>query len=328
MASQSVYKQSYDCPGNLKWSTTGTTIIGNGYGSASDQLTFPSGLLIEPKTQILYVADIFNNRVQKRYPNGEVQTAAGRANCTPGTTPDALSNPVDVFADENENVFVTDWNNHRVQFWPKDAKSGKTVAGNGTQGSALNELSYPSRILLDSKKNVIVADTQNERITKWPFSFDPTTSVGTIMAGGNGAGLNPYQLNNPLGLYLDEPNNIFYISNEQSHSITQWIIGDYENRNIYAGIPGRPGNSSAQLFYPQGVTLDQYGNLYVADTSNHRIQMFCPNSVFGITIAGIGHRGNNSNELNYPYDIAFDSDLNLYVSDTFNYRIQKFERIH
>ena len=153
-------------------------------------------------------------------------------------------------------------------------------------------------------------------------------SPSYFFQGGNDAGLNPYQLNNPLGLYYDEPNQIFYISNEQSHSVTQWIIGDYENRNIYAGIPGRLGNSSAQLFNPQGVFLDQYGNLYVADTSNHRIQMFCPNSIFALTIAGIGQSGNSSKELSYPYDVTFDSEFNLYVSDTFNNRIQKFERIH
>lgn len=127
---------------------------------------------------------------------------------------------------------------------------------------------------------------------------------------------------------MDEANQILYISNEESHSVTQWIIGDYENRNIYAGIPGRPGNTSAQLFYPQGIVLDLYGNLYVTDCSNNRIQMFCPDSVFGITVAGTGQPGNQTNELKYPRDIAFDAEMNLYVSDTFNNRIQKFARIH
>ncbi|CAF3729751.1 unnamed protein product [Rotaria sp. Silwood1] len=315
------------CPGNLKWSTTATTIIGDGYGSSFNQLSLPTGLFIEPKTQILYISDNFNNRIQKRYPNGEIKTAAGQADGRGGTTPNTLSNPVDAFADENENVFVADWNNQRIQFWKKDAKTGKTMAGNSSRGEALNEFSYPSAVLLDSKKNIIVADTQNQRVTRWPSTYDPKTSAGTIIAGGNGGGLNPYQLNNPFSLYYDEPNQIFYISNHDSHSITQWFIGDYEPRYIYAGIPGRYGNSSAQLFYPEGVTLDKYGNLYVADCQNNRIQMFCPNSVFGITIAGTGQSGNGTNELSYPSDVAFDSELNLYVSDTFNNRIQKFQRV-
>ncbi|CAF3949962.1 unnamed protein product [Rotaria magnacalcarata] len=294
---QPVYKQSSDCPGNLKWSTRATTVIGNGYGSHFDQLSLPSGLFIEAKTQILYVSDNTNNRIQKRYPTGEIKTAAGKADGTGGTTLDKLSNPVDVVADENENVLVADWNNQRIQFWKKDAKIGETIAGNGSKGEALNEFSYPSRVLFDSKKNIIVADTQNQRITRWPPTYDPKTSTGTIMAGGNGGGLNPYQLNNPFA------------------------------RNIYAGIPGRYGNSSAQLFYPEGITLDKYGNLYIADCQNHRIQMFCPNAIFGITIAGTGQPGNSSHELSYPGDVAFDAELNLYVTDTFNSRIQKFERV-
>ena len=113
-------------------------------------------------------------------------------------------------------------------------------------------------------------------------------------------------MNKPAGLYLDEINQILYITNEDSHSVTQWIIGDYENRNIYAGIPGRSGNSSAQLFNPQGLTIDKYGNLYVADVSNSRIQMFCPDAVSGITIAGTGRSGSAVDQLHFPYDLAFD----------------------
>ncbi|CAF1286121.1 unnamed protein product, partial [Didymodactylos carnosus] len=324
---QAVYKQSSDCPGNLKWSTNGITIMGNGYGSDPDQLQFPEGLFIEAKTQILYVADVSNNRVQKRYPNGKIQTAAGQANGASGSTSDKLDGPRDIFADENENVFVVDTGNQRIQSWRKNAKTGKTVAGNGSAGAALNEFNRPYAVVLDTKKNIIVADLQNQRVTRWPSAYDPRTSFGTIIAGGNGAGLNLYQLNSPTGLYLDEPNNILYISNEESHSVTQWNMDTYGNKNIYAGIPGRLGNSAAQLQSPEGLTLDKYGNLYIADCQNHRIQMFCPYSVYGITIAGTGRIGNDSNELYYPRDVAFDSEMNLYVTDTYNYRIQKFERI-
>ncbi|CAF3936938.1 unnamed protein product, partial [Rotaria sordida] len=309
-------------PGGLAWNKRGKTVIGNGMGSGPDQLYLPNGIFIEPKTHILYIADMSNSRIQKRYPNGDIKTAAGQANGTSGKAPNMLSGPADIFADENENIFIADWGNQRIQFWQKDANSGKTVAGNGSCGPALNEFNFPSTVFFDSKKNIIVSDYKNQRVTQWPFSFDPKTSIGTIIAGGNGAGLNPYQLNGPTGLYYDEKNQILYISNEQSHSITQWVLGDYEPRNIYAGIPGRPGNSAAQLFFPEGLTLDKYGNLYVADTSNHRIQMVCPDAILGITIAGTGQLGNSSSELSYPADIAFDSDLNLYVSDRYNNRIQ------
>ncbi|CAF1009957.1 unnamed protein product [Rotaria magnacalcarata] len=326
--SQPVYRQSSDCPGNLQWSKTGTTIMGNGDGSKPDQLAFAQGLFIELTTQILYVADVSNNRVQKRYPDGRIETAAGQSNGASGSSSEKLSGPKDVVADQDENVFVADWSNQRIQYWEKNAKSGKTVAGTGTRGSALNEFSYPSQVLIDSKTNIIVADLQNQRVVQKSFAQDPKTSNSTIIAGGNGAGLNPSQLNNPTGIYLDEPNNILYISNEESHSVTQWNLDAYGNKNIYAGIPGRPGSSAAQLNSPQGLVLDQYGNLYITDCMNNRIQMFCPGAVYGITIAGTGRIGNSSEELHFPRDVAFDSELNLYVTDTYNFRIQKFERIH
>ncbi|CAF1128770.1 unnamed protein product [Adineta steineri] len=330
MASQSAYKDSSDCPGNLKWNTKGITILGNDkkHGIRRDQLTFPEGLFIDSKTQILYVADAGNNYVLKRYPNGEIKIAAGQSNGASGSTSNKLNAPIDVFADEDENVYVADWNNQRIQLWAKDAKHGQTVAGNGTRGTLLNEFGYPSRVLVDSKKNIIVADWQNERITKWPPTYDPKQTTGTIIAGGNGAGLSPTQLYSPTGLYLDEPNNILYITNEQAHSVTQWNMDTYGTKSVYAGIPGRPGNSPVQLQSPEGITLDKYGNLYVTDCQNHRIQMFCPNSVFGITVAGTGQMGNGSNELYFPRDVALDADMNLYVTDTYNKRIQKFEIIH
>ena len=104
-------------------------------------------------------------------------------------------------------------------------------------------------------------------------------------------------------------------------------MDSYGDKIIVAGIPGRPGNSAAQLYSPEGLTRDTYGNLYVTDGGNHRIQMFCPGAVYGITIAGTGKMGNASNELNLPRAVAFDSDMNLYVTDTYNYRVQKFNRI-
>lgn len=90
--------------------------------------------------------------------------------------------PVDIVADENENVFIADWNNQRIQYWEKNAKYGKTVAGNGQRGSSLSEFSYPSRVTIDSKRNIIVADYQNQRVTQWPFSSNSSTLVGTIIA--------------------------------------------------------------------------------------------------------------------------------------------------
>ncbi|CAF3710985.1 unnamed protein product [Rotaria sp. Silwood1] len=268
---QHIYKQSNDCPGKLKWNRTATTIIG-GYGTGPNQLNYPNGIFIESKTKILYIADVGNHRVQKRYPNGEIITAAGDPHGRAGSTSDKLNCPVDVLADENENVFISDWYNQRIQYWQKDAKNGTTVAGNESLGTELNEFHFPTRVLVDSKKNIIVADSLNQRIMQWTFPYDPEKNVGTIIAGGNGAGLNPYQLNNPNGLYLDEHNQILYISNEESHSITQWVIGDYEPRNIYAGI---------RICLPGPSNVHDHGK-YIVKQLDFRQLLFTPNETIAV----------------------------------------------
>lgn len=123
-----------------------------------------------------------NNRVQKRYPNGRIEIAAGQANAAGGSSATKLFGPRDVFADENENVFVADTGNQRIQLWKKNAKAGSTVAGNGSAGVALNEFKRPFAVTLDSKKNIIVADLDNQRAMKWPSTYDPETSHGTTIA--------------------------------------------------------------------------------------------------------------------------------------------------
>lgn len=75
------------------------------------------------------------------------------------------------------------------------------------------------------------------------------------LQGGNSDGINPYQLYKPLSLCLDKVNQIFYISNEQSHSVTLRVIGDYENRNVYAGILGRTVSHNCSMIHRFAVAV-------------------------------------------------------------------------
>ena len=76
-----------------------------------------------------------------------------------------------------------------------------------------------------------------------------------------------------------------------------------------------------------GVTLDSAGNVYVADTDNHRIQLFLAGQSNGTTIAGVtGVSGNGADQFSSPRSLVLDSQLNLYVADTANNRVQKFTR--
>ena len=62
------------------------------------------------------------------------------------------------------NVYVTDFNNHRVQKWAPGATSGVTVAGGNGYGSAANQFNGPWGVALDADGNLYVADTWNYRV--------------------------------------------------------------------------------------------------------------------------------------------------------------------
>jgi DNA-binding beta-propeller fold protein YncE len=71
--------------------------------------------------------------------------------------------------------------------------------------------------------------------------------------------------------------------------------------------------------------VDHLGNVYVADTNNHRIMRWSKGSKEGQIIVGGNGSGQQSNQLNYPTGLSFDRLGNLYVADLSNNRVQKFE---
>ena len=117
------------------------------------------------------------------------------------------------------------------------------------------------------------------------------------------------------------------IPNYSSHNIVRWVLGATNRTHVVGNINGTAGSTSTSLQSPVGVTMDPMGNIYVADSDNHRIQFFLAGQSNAITITGTtGVFGTNPNQLNCPYWVILDNQLNLYVSDTYNHRIQKFVR--
>jgi sugar lactone lactonase YvrE/predicted Fe-Mo cluster-binding NifX family protein len=85
------------------------------------------------------------------------------------------------------------------------------------------------------------------------------------------------------------------------------------------------GRSAANQFdYPSGIFIDNNGNIFVADRSNHRIQKWGLGATEGITVAGGNGEGSAANQLSSPWGVYVDNNGNVFVADLSNNRIQKW----
>src|SRR5207253_4074499 len=84
---------------------------------------------------------------------------------------------------------------------------------------------------------------------------------------------------------------------------------------------GSAGNAAGQFSNPYGVAVDASGNVYVADTFNHRIQKFTGDGTF---LAQWGAFGAGAGQFNQPWTLATDAIGNVYVVDNGNHRVEKF----
>jgi sugar lactone lactonase YvrE len=119
-----------------------------------------------------------------------------------------------------------------------------------------------------------------------------TTVAGSAMAGrgGDGGLATTSQLNFPEAVAVDVSGHI-YIADKNNHVIrmvakSTGIITTVAGTGQY-GYSGDGGQAKvAQLRFPQGVGVDAYGNVYIADTENHRIRVVTKSTGIITTVAG------------------------------------------
>lgn len=89
-----------------------------------------------------------------------------------------------------------------------------------------------------------------------------------------------------------------------------------------------PGATTKQLNFPQGMSVDAAGNLYVADRNNHSIRKITPAGVIS-TVAGDGSRGSGqgtsaiTSSLQFPTEVAVSPTGDLYIADQYNHLVEK-----
>ncbi|CAF1066016.1 unnamed protein product [Adineta steineri] len=307
-----------------RWNSNGATVAGNAGGTegeGANQFKEPYVLIFD-SSNALYISDLGNHRIQKWIIGSSVGvTVAGQADGTSGPSSTTLNQPIGLAIDSSNNMYIVDKANHRVMYWENGASSGSMIAGTGFSGSTNYQFDNPNIIQRDSSSGTLyISDVENHRIMQYLNG----SSSGTVVAGGNSYGTGSTQLWKPYGFTLDSSTNSLIIANGAAHTIVRWVIDD-TSWTLLAGSSGVSGSSPTLLNGPVGVAVDRYGNIYVADTGNHRIQFFLAGQSSATTIAGItGSSGTSATQLNRPYGVTLDSQFNLYVADSSNHRVQRF----
>ncbi|CAF1487575.1 unnamed protein product [Adineta steineri] len=242
-----------------KWDTKKGQIVagGNGEGSQINQLNSATDMLVGPENHSIIIADRGNRRVIQwlnqtqqilidnidcyglamdkhgfiyvsdhvknevtrwkigKYKKGIVVAGANGQ----GNQLSQLNSPTFIFVDEDQSVYVSDYNNHRVMKWRKGAKEGIIVAGGNGQGGNLNQLYHPQGVIVDDLGQIYVADSGNHRVMRWCEGREE----GEIVVGGNDYGNQSKQLSGPRGLTFDDEGNL-YVADTGNFRIAKFEI--------------------------------------------------------------------------------------------------------
>jgi hypothetical protein len=175
-----------------------------------------------------------------------------------------------LFIDINNTLYCSLGNLHQVVAKSLDDISNtfKIAAGTGCFGSASNMFYNPQGIYVDINFNLYVADCYNSRIQR--FQSGQLNAITVAGAGAPGT----ITLACPTSVVLDADGYLFIVDHGNSRIIGSGPAGF----RCVAGCSGASGSASNQLSNPQTMAFDSYGNIFVTDVYNNRIQKFVLNN--------------------------------------------------
>ncbi len=160
-----------------------------------------------------------------------------------------------------------------------------TFAGTGTAGSSGDggpatsaELDYPVGLAFDASGRLLISDSGASRVRRVNGAGTISTFAGTGTSGdsGDGGPATAADLASPYGLAVDQAGNVYiadFTNNRVRRVNGAGTIGAFAGTGTAGGGGDGGAATAAQLSSPRGLTIDGSGNLYIADSGNHRVRM-------------------------------------------------------
>ncbi len=200
---------------------------------------------------------------------------------------------------------------------------------------------FPSSVAVDNSKGIIyISDyltpggaggVYGGRIQVWNTSLSNQTLWSKRYGGRQGWAI-PEKVNPKIvyssfkflsDLAVDETNEFLYASDSMNNRIQKFDASSPWNLRKISDI-GSEGESNGEFSFPQGIDVDEEGNLYVVDTGNYRIEKFDKDGNFILSFGSLGWEEGNFIQ---PYGISADPYYNLvYVSDPVKKEVQIFSK--
>jgi sugar lactone lactonase YvrE len=283
----------------------------------------------------VYFASSDDNRVFKVTPAGELTVVAGTG--TEGAasaglaTESDLSFPDGVALDASGNLYIADEDNNEIEkVTPQGILS--IVAGNGTEGAPTpgrateSKLVSPSQVAVDAAGDIYFPDFSGNQVLK----VDPS-GILSIVAGTGSAGVptagpaKNSKLDGPDAVAVDSSGNL-YIA-DQDNNVVEKVTPAGE-LSVFAGNGTKglstPGAAtSVDLAYPEGIAIDESGNVYITDNASSQVVEVSGGQLS--VIAGNGTEGPatyggpaTESPLGYPFGIAITPAGGLVFGDDSN----------
>ncbi len=314
---------------------------GDGGPAIQARLNAPEGLAVDSRGN-LFIADSLNHRIRRVTPGGIISTVAGTGFAGFGGdggfgVSTALTQPEGVTLDASGDLFIVDYGSHRLR---RLAFKGRIlpVAG-GKKGYTGDGMPAPLCALrsligatVDRAGNLYLADADNHRVRRVTPDGVIATFAGDGSEGysGDGGPATAAQLDYPTDVATDAEGNVYFCDSLNA------VVRRVDPQGVITtvagiGLAGDSGDggpaTSAALDDPTDIALDSAGNLFIADSFNHRVRRVGPDGII-VTVAGTGEPGASGEEgpatqaqLNLPLGVEVDSAGNLYIADGENHRV-------
>jgi uncharacterized protein YjiK len=268
----------------------------------------------------LYVADMSNNGQVHVFSRSGVYSSTIAGDCFGSN--DWFCWPMDVAVDSAGNVYVTDtWAHSRVMkcsggpTWTCTSFAGTKDVPYPTDDSHFNG---PAGIAVGA--SLFVVEEPGQRLLKLNDSGVPQWNVGE--AGVWGSDNDHFDW--PGGVAVDS-NGRMYVPDANNHRV-QIFNSDGSYYTTLGNADCNPDNGigNAEFCWPKGVAIGPGDAIYVADTDNHRVQIFNSDRIYQNTLGATGVSGSDNGHFDGPMGVTVDSSGNIYVADAWNHRVQVF----